>query len=246
MTNSFNHPGANLTSQTHCWAQENKPGPVLFPLCPAISYWHLKGKVITSLRKFCWRWSSDVPDGVTDSAAGRGCDKPKSEPGSWRNPREIRPATPHEPDQPQKLKQDAQTDSFGLQASRGSPVPTQPDRHSEFSRDVTQISYHLHRGESNKVVKYSVVFSITEGSCLRKTHLKTLSKRTSLISYHDRTLCYIPSANSLLQLPGMYSPGEKWRQLPKEVKLGAAFTSARSTEPALFQLLLYLHCQAGW
>lgn len=77
------------------------------------------------------------------------------------------------------------TDSFGLQASRGAPMPTrtegtQPDRHPGFSRGVTQTSCHLHGGQSNKALKYSRFYPITEGSCPRKIQLNIPSKRTSL------------------------------------------------------------------
>lgn len=94
-----------------------------------------------------------------------------------------------------KSKSKMVKDSFGLQANRGVPMPTrtvgtQPDSHSEFSRDVTQISYHLHRGESSKALRYSrvfvFVFSYHWGKLLKKnpaenTEQKNLSRFPTVI-----------------------------------------------------------------
>lgn len=99
---------------------------------------------------------------------------------------EIQPATPHEPDQPRKLKQDAQTQI--LSASRQTEVLQCQAGQWEHNLTDTQNSAGMSpkfptisRGE--KAIRHSNIqffFPITEESRPRKIQLKILSKKTSL------------------------------------------------------------------
>lgn len=186
LTNPFSRPGADLAP--HCWAQENKPGPVLLSLCPAPSYWHSQGRVITSLRKFCWRWSSDAPH----SAAGRGWDKAKSQ---RLDPEGI----------PEKSHQQHPTSQSNLKSwmemlRHRFLWPPGKQRCSNASQDRGNTtwqtpgiqqgchpnSYHLHRGQSNKALKYSRLFSHHWGKLPKKnpaehTEQENLSRFATMI-----------------------------------------------------------------
>lgn len=91
------------------------------------------------------------------SSPSHSCHKPKSESGCWRNPREIQPATPHEPDQPQKLKQDAQT--LILLASRQTEVlQSQPGQWEHNLTDTWNSAGMPPHSIGKKTLKYSSFF----------------------------------------------------------------------------------------
>lgn len=185
MTNLFNHTRTNLTQHTH--REPRKTSLDQFAPCARL-YPIGTSSVITTLLKFYFRQSSGVLRGVRASPAGRGDNKTKAEPGCQRNPKEIRPPTPLEPDRPPKLKDDAQIKAFfGFRVTRGAPTQsgtlgTQPNRNSVFKTDITDISSHLPGGISDK----HQLFSTAVGSCPQKIQLK-VPKETTLL---DLLPCY--------------------------------------------------------
>lgn len=151
--------------------------------------------------------------------------------------------TPHQPDQPQKPKQDAQTwlllafkQRLELQTRT---LGTQPNR------DTSEISYQFHGGLAIKSPQIPGVF-YHQGKTPPRNPAEGIEQDNP--TRFSTLTCYIPSADTSSRGTCCLGHNSEGSCLEKtlRVKGGSAPPAARGTDPALLHPRLSARCQPGW